>query len=119
MVNQTDERVMQRRVKHAIGRPVTRVILDENDNIILNTGDIITNRAVEIAREAGMLEVLVDSVYDERPKFGNEELRAPRGGDASLDNLETGTGTRTTGRRSRSQPAESPVTETADTQPTV
>jgi hypothetical protein len=88
MVDQTDDKFMQRRIKNALGRPVTRVILDADDNIILNTGDIITNRAIQAAREAGVLDVLVDSVYTERPKLSVEELKAPRGGEASLEKTE-------------------------------
>src|SRR5207253_9551291 len=37
LVDQTDDKFMQKRIKHALGRPTTRVILDNNDNIILNT----------------------------------------------------------------------------------
>jgi len=67
---------------------VTRVILDGDDNIILNTGDIITNRAVQAAADAEVLDILVDSVYDERPKLGVEELKASHSGDASLEKVE-------------------------------
>ena len=56
-VDQTDSKVIEQQIKAALGRPTTRVILDQDDNIILNTGDIITNRAVEAAREAGVLDV--------------------------------------------------------------
>src|SRR5204862_2650660 len=76
IVDQTDDKFMQKRIKHALGRPTTRVILDNDDNIILNTGDIITNKAVMAAQEAGVLDVLVDSVYAEKPKPGPETLRA-------------------------------------------
>ncbi|MBF6613131.1 MAG: PRC-barrel domain-containing protein [Chloroflexi bacterium] len=84
-VDSTDDKLMQRRVKYAIGRPVNRVILDSNDDVILNTGDIITNRAVQAAREAGVLDVLVDSVYTERPKLDIMNLKAPKPGEASLE----------------------------------
>jgi uncharacterized protein YrrD len=85
-LDQTDERLMQKRVKDALGRPVTRVILDEEDNVILNTGDIITNRAIQAAREAGVLDILVDSVFTEQPKLDLDHLRAPSAGQASLRN---------------------------------
>jgi len=85
-VDQADDKFMEKRIKHALGRPASRVILDADDNIILNTGDIITNRAVLAAREAGVLDILVDSVYTEKPKLALEELKAPRSGDASLEN---------------------------------
>jgi len=88
VVDQSDDKFMQRRVKNALGRPVTRVILDADDHIILNTGDIITNRAIQAAREAGVLDVLVDSVYTEGPKLSVEELKAPHSGEASLEKYE-------------------------------
>ena len=43
----------------AIGRPVTKVILDRSDNVILDFGDIITHQAVQQAFEAGMLDTLL------------------------------------------------------------
>ncbi len=86
-VNQTDDKMLQRRVKNALGRPVTRVILDQEDNIILNTGEIITNRAVQLAKEADVLDILVDSVYTERPKLGLDDLKVNRPGQAAPDKL--------------------------------
>lgn len=83
-VDQADDKLMERRIKRAVGRPTTRVILDNNDNVILNTGDIITNRAIQAARDAGVLDVLVESVYTERPNLSLEDLKAPQGGRASL-----------------------------------
>jgi uncharacterized protein YrrD len=84
-VDEADDKIMQRRIRHALGRPASRVILDNEDNVILNTGDIITNRAVAAAREAGVLEILVDSVYAERPKLELQDLKAPSSGEASLE----------------------------------
>lgn len=74
----------ERRVKNALGRPVTRVILDRDDNVILNTGEIITNRAIREAQQAGILDILLDSVYEGQPQIPPEQLRAPEPGDASL-----------------------------------
>ncbi len=71
--------------KYALGRPVTRVILDQDDNVILNTGEIITNRAIQLSREADVLDILVDSVYTERPKLGLGDLKVNRPGQASPD----------------------------------
>jgi uncharacterized protein YrrD len=111
-VDQTDDRFMQKRIKHALGRPVTRVILDPDDNIILNTGDIITNRAVSAAREAGVLDILVDSVYTERPKLGTEELKAPHSGEASLEKTETNGASRATrANKTAAAPASSDNTQ--------
>ena len=86
-VSQADDKMLQRRVKNALGRPVTRVILDQDDNIILNTGEIITNRAVQLAREADVLDILVDSVYTERPKLALDDLKVNRPGQAAPDTL--------------------------------
>lgn len=72
---QSDERLTGSRIRNALGRPVTRVILDPDDNVILDTGDIITHRAVEAARQAGVLDVLLSSVYVERPKLDAGKLR--------------------------------------------
>ncbi|MEA2574324.1 MAG: hypothetical protein QOH93_1622 [Chloroflexia bacterium] len=86
-VDTADSRSVDRRVKDALGRPVTRVILDGNDNIILNTGDIVTNHAIQAAREAGVLDILIDSIYTARPKLETQDLKAPRSGDASLEHV--------------------------------
>jgi hypothetical protein len=86
-VDMADTRAVDRRVKDALGRPVTRVILDGNDNIILNTGDIVTNHAIQAARQAGVLDILIDSIYTARPKLEVQDLKASRSGDASLEHV--------------------------------
>ncbi|MGH8000158.1 MAG: PRC-barrel domain-containing protein, partial [Brasilonema sp.] len=53
----------EQRIKQALGRPVNRIILDRKDNIILSPGDIITHRAIELARQAGVLDILFSSVW--------------------------------------------------------
>jgi sporulation protein YlmC with PRC-barrel domain len=72
-------------IKRALGRPVTRVILDRQDNVILNVGELITNQAVERSRQEGVLDILLSSVYDKKPELSTEDLRAPESGEASLD----------------------------------
>ena len=74
----------EKRIKGALGRPTTRVILDLNDQVILNVGELITHKAVESARAAGILDVLLDSVYTETPHLSLAELRAPGEGTAAL-----------------------------------
>jgi uncharacterized protein YrrD len=74
----------EKRIKGALGRPTTRVILDLNDQVILNVGELITHKAVESARVAGILDVLLDSVYTETPHLSLAELRAPGDGTAAL-----------------------------------
>lgn len=72
------------RINDALGRPVTRVILDQNDDVILNTGEIITHRAVALAKESGALDMLLDSVYKGEPPIKPEQMVAPESGEASL-----------------------------------
>jgi sporulation protein YlmC with PRC-barrel domain len=75
----------ERRINNALGRPVNRVILDQQDNVILNVGELITHKAVQESRAAGVLEVLLSSVYDKEPELTTDDLRAPMEGDASLE----------------------------------
>ncbi|MBW4628419.1 MAG: PRC-barrel domain-containing protein [Brasilonema octagenarum HA4186-MV1] len=53
----------EQRMKQALGRPVNRIILDHKDNIILSPGDVITHRAIELARQADVLDILFSSVW--------------------------------------------------------
>jgi uncharacterized protein YrrD len=79
--------IEDKRIKGALGRPVTRVILDRNDEVILNVGELITHQAIAISRQADVLEVLLDSVYTEKPRLSLDELRAPEPGRASLEEI--------------------------------
>jgi uncharacterized protein YrrD len=81
---QSARKLEEQRIKNALGRPVTRVILNEFDNVILNVGELITHQAIEEAREAGILDVLLNSVYTHSPQFSKDEMRAPGTGEASL-----------------------------------
>jgi uncharacterized protein YrrD len=76
--------IEEKRIKGALGRPVTRVILDNDDEVILNVGELITHQAIDVARQADVLEVLLDSVYTETPKLSLDDLRAPEPGKAAL-----------------------------------
>jgi len=64
-------------IADAIGRPVTKVILDRDDNVVLNWGDIITHQAVQRAHESGGLDSLLSSVYKGDAEITRAELRAP------------------------------------------
>jgi len=75
----------EHRIKSALGRPVNRVILDRQDNVILNVGELITHQAIQTAEQAGVLDILLSSVYDKDPEITQEELRAPEPGQASLE----------------------------------
>jgi uncharacterized protein YrrD len=76
--------IEQKRIMGALGRPVNRVILDQQDQVILNVGELITHQAIEVARQAGVLEVLLSSVYTETPKLSRADIEAPHPGRASL-----------------------------------
>jgi uncharacterized protein YrrD len=76
--------IEQKRITGALGRPVNRVILDQQDQVILNVGELITHQAIAIARQAGVLEVLLSSVYTETPKLSRADVEAPHPGRASL-----------------------------------
>jgi uncharacterized protein YrrD len=81
--DRASDRIEEERIKRALGRPTTRVILDRHDDVILNTGDIITHEAIEEARRAGILDALLSSVHIE-DNLTKEELKAPGEGRASL-----------------------------------
>lgn len=75
----------EQQIKDALGRPVTRVILDKQDDVILNVGELITHQAIERARQADVLSILLSSVYDQGPTLPEQDLRAPETGSASLE----------------------------------
>jgi uncharacterized protein YrrD len=76
--------IEEQRVRGALGRPVTRVILDRQDRVLLNVGEFITHEAIETARQEEALDILLNSVYTKTPEFSNTELRAPEPGRAAL-----------------------------------
>ncbi|WP_404789480.1 PRC-barrel domain-containing protein [Altericista sp. CCNU0014] len=78
------EAIEEQRIRGALGRPVTRVILDRNDNVILNVGELITHHAISSARESDVLDLLLNSVYTETPKLSLQDMRAPQAGQAAL-----------------------------------
>jgi hypothetical protein len=86
-VDEADNKVIDRRIRNAVGRPVNRVILDQSDNVILDTGEIITYGAVEAARQAGVLDILLASVYVERPKLDLGDLRLSGNNDTGYASL--------------------------------
>lgn len=50
-------------LKSILGRPVIKSIYDREGDLILDIGDLITYRALERARQANVLELLLRSVY--------------------------------------------------------
>jgi uncharacterized protein YrrD len=74
----------QKRINNVLGRPVTRVILAKDDSVILNTGEIVTHKAIELSRQNDMLDVLLESVNTEEPDLSPESLRVNQRGEAAL-----------------------------------
>ena len=97
-----DEASLEKKIKDAVGRPVTRVILAPDDTMILNTGDIITNKAIEEARAVGYVDMILDSVYDTDVEITPEMMRAQGEGDATL--------------ATQAEPTGGPITATVDNQ---
>lgn len=81
---QYDAAARDKKIRYAIGRPVTRVILAQDDTVILNTGDIITHAAIERAKNSEALDILLNSVFDQEPEITTEMMRATQSGDAAL-----------------------------------
>lgn len=79
-----DAAAQEKKIKNALGRPVTRVILAQDDAVILNTGDIVTNKAISRAREENSLDILLDSIYEADPDITPEMLRVTESGEAAL-----------------------------------
>lgn len=73
------------RIKEALGRPVIRVILAPDDTVILNVGEVVTNKAIQAAREHGVLDMLLDSVSREAPVIDPLASRPAETGQAALD----------------------------------
>lgn len=67
--------VEEARIKRAVGRPTNRVVMDHSNNTLLNTGDIITFDTIEKARQAGVLDILLGSVYDREPELSPEDMK--------------------------------------------
>lgn len=72
-------------VREALGRPVNRVILAPDDSVILNIGEIVTHRAVQSSRDAGVLDILLDSVSRENVTIDPMSTRPHETGQASLE----------------------------------
>jgi uncharacterized protein YrrD len=103
---QYDDAAHQKKINNALGRPTTRVILAQDDSVILNTGDLITHKAVAAAEAAGVLDVLLDSVYEADPEITPEMLRAKEPGEAALPTQATPTGGPITATVAPDQPAQ-------------
>ncbi len=78
------------RINDAIGRPVTKVILDRGDDVILDVGNLVTHEAVQRAYENGMLDSLLDSIYKAEVTFRRDELKARIEGQATIERASGG-----------------------------
>ena len=78
------EEAEERRIENAVGRPVNRVVLDKQDHIILNIGEIITHKAVEQARAGDVLGILLGSVSTETPVIDPMSVKPTETGQAAL-----------------------------------
>ena len=104
---QTKERLAA--INDAVGRPVTKVILDRDDEVVLDLGDIITHESIQRAHEAGILDSLLASVYKGDVAFERDEMKAPveatstvekaSGGAAIVDELQAAVETTESQRR--------------------
>ena len=77
-------------INDAVGRPVTKVILDRSDEVILNLGDIITHEAVQRSYDAGILDTLLASVYRGDVAFERDEMKAPSEGTSTVEKASGG-----------------------------
>ena len=84
-IDRRQQEAQAQKERDAIGRPVNRVILDPQDNIILNIGEIITHKAVAAAKQAGILDMLLDSVSKETVSINPLDARPHETGSAALD----------------------------------
>ena len=82
--DQATQKVEETRINRALGKPASRVVLDKNDHVLLNVGDIITHESIEKARAAGELEVLLGSVYDKGPELSTQEMKAKTDGETTV-----------------------------------
>ena len=84
-IDRRQQEAQAQKERDAIGRPVNRVILDPQDQIILNIGEIITHKAVAAAKAAGILDMLLDSVSKETVSINPLDARPHETGSAALD----------------------------------
>ncbi|SMB94127.1 PRC-barrel domain-containing protein [Deinococcus hopiensis] len=84
-IDQRQEQLEEKRIRDALGRPVNRVILAPDDSIILNVGEIITHKAVNLARSGDVLDILLDSVSKETVDIDPLAVRPHETGIAALE----------------------------------
>lgn len=68
-LSRQEQEAHQARIRDALGRPVRRAVLTTTDRVILHPGEYVTHAALDEARAAGVLDLLLDSVED-GPRLG-------------------------------------------------
>ncbi|MDB4977903.1 MAG: hypothetical protein JWM56_89 [Candidatus Peribacteria bacterium] len=68
MREKTARQMEDMRIQRVLGLPVTRVILDDHDRVLLQKGDLITHEAIDRAREAKVLDILLNSADTSKEK---------------------------------------------------
>ena len=58
-----EEQGEEQQIRNALGRPVKRVVFDQQNQVILDVGELITFQAIERAKQAGVVNILLDAVY--------------------------------------------------------
>ena len=109
--SELDDAAQRRKINHALGRPITRIVLAKDDTVILNTGDIITHKAIRMGRDNEVMDVILDSVFDEEPNITPEMARATEPGAAALPSQAEPTGAPITatvisGQQAQPQPSQ-------------
>ncbi len=84
-VDQQQTKAQLDKIADAIGRPVSKVILDREDSVILDLGDIITHQSVQRAHDNGMLDSLLSNVYKGDVTFERDEMKAQVAGDSTVE----------------------------------
>ncbi|GGO41065.1 PRC-barrel domain-containing protein [Deinococcus humi] len=84
-LDERQQKAHEQKIKDALGRPVNRVILAPDDTIILNLGEIVTHKAVELATQGDVLDILLDSVSKETPEINPLDSRPDEHGKGALD----------------------------------
>jgi uncharacterized protein YrrD len=89
-VDEQNTRSRLTQIADSIGRPVGKVILDRNDNVILDFGDIISHQAIQQAHEHGQLDTLLGSVVRTEIVFPPAALRANQQASATVEQASGG-----------------------------
>ncbi|CAM3565730.1 PRC-barrel domain-containing protein [Deinococcus frigens] len=84
-LDERQQKAHEQSIKDALGRPVNRVILAPDDSIILNLGEIVTHKAVDLATQGNVLDILLDSVSKATPDINPLDSRPDEHGKGALD----------------------------------